>query len=89
MYVFKQNDFCMDMFTCYIKPHTATCGDGDLKLVGGASEMEGRLEVCFNRRWSSIDGEGWTYTDTQIACKQLILCIRYSSETSTSFLIKM
>ena len=33
--------------------------------------MEGRLEVCFNRRWGTIDGEGWTHTDTQVACNQL------------------
>ena len=48
---------------------TAQCKDGDLKLVGGVSE--GRLEVCFNRRWGTIDGHGWTHTDTEVACKQL------------------
>ena len=40
-------------------------------MVGGASETEGRLEVCFNRKWGTIDGDGWTHTDTQVACKQL------------------
>ena len=39
--------------------------------MGGASETEGRLEVCFNKRWGTIDGDGWTHTDTQVACKQL------------------
>ena len=51
--------------------HTASCNDGDLKLVGGASETEGRLEVCFNKRWGTINADGWTRTDTQVACKQL------------------
>ena len=31
--------------------------------------------MCFNKRWGTIDGHGWTHTDTQIACKQL----RYSA----------
>ena len=49
----------------------AQCEDGDLKLIGGATEAEGRLEVCFNKRWGTIDGDGWTQTDTQVACSQL------------------
>ena len=53
------------------KLHTALCNDGDLKLVGGDLETEGRLEVCFNKRWGTINGDGWTRTDTQVACKQL------------------
>ena len=67
--------FCMSLAHMHEKTntqiHTATCSDGDLKLVGGASETEGRLEVCFNKRWGTIDGDGWTQTDTQVACKQL------------------
>ena len=47
------------------------CEDGDLRLVGGATESEGRLEVCFGKRWGTIDGHGWTRTDTQVACRQL------------------
>ena len=39
--------------------------------MGGASEIEGRLEVCFNKRWGTIDEDGWTHTDTQVACRQL------------------
>ena len=49
----------------------AKCEDGDLRLIGGASEAEGRLEVCFDKRWGTIDGDGWTQTDTQVACSQL------------------
>ena len=61
----------MHLHTCYSKPHTASCKDGDLKLVGGMSETEGRLEVCFNKRWGTIDGNGWSHTETEAACKQL------------------
>ena len=51
--------------------NTAVCEDGDVRLVGGATEREGRLEVCFGRRWGTIDGHGWTHIDTQVACRQL------------------
>ena len=72
-----------------IQPHTATCSDGDLKLVGGASETEGRLEVCFNRRWGTIDGDGWTHTDTQVACKQLGYSTSGMHWKTVLFLFKM
>ncbi|CAI8023573.1 Neurotrypsin [Geodia barretti] len=54
-----------------VKCRESQCKDGDLKLVGGATESEGRLEVCFGKRWGTIDGHGWTHTDTQVACRQL------------------
>ena len=47
----------------------ASCKNGDLKLVGGRSEDEGRLEVCFDQRWGTINGDGWTHADTQVACR--------------------
>ena len=51
--------------------HAAPCSDGDLKLVGGATKFEGRLEVCFEKRWGTIHGIGWGQTETEVACKQL------------------
>ena len=42
-----------------------------MKLVGGNSNSEGRLEVCFNQRWTTVDNDGWTDTDTEVACRQL------------------
>ena len=51
--------------------HTATCMDGDVKLVGGTSDSDGRLEVCFDQRWTTVDGYGWTDSDTKVACRQL------------------
>ena len=47
------------------------CEDGELRLIGGNSGGEGRLEVCFDKRWGTIDGDGWTHTDTEVACRQL------------------
>ena len=51
--------------------HTALCSDGDLRLLGGDSDRDGLLQVCFGRRWGTINGDGWTASDTQVACRQL------------------
>ena len=51
--------------------NSLACKDGDLKLVGSKSENEGRLEVCFDQRWGTINENGWTHIDTQVTCRQL------------------
>ena len=37
----------------------------------GESEWEGRLEVCFSRRWGTVSSDGWTQTNTQVVCNDL------------------
>ena len=62
------------MFIFYSKRKislTVSCDDGDLRLVGGETEYEGLLEVCFSQRWGTVNGDGWTASDTQVACRQL------------------
>ena len=31
-----------------------TCTDGSVRLVGGINELEGSLEICYNRFWVSV-----------------------------------
>lgn len=45
--------------------------DGDVQLVDGDTEWEGRLEVCFNQRWGTVGGEAWDATETEVVCRQL------------------
>ena len=42
-----------------------------MRLVGGESEFEGRVEVCLNRRWGTVSSDGWTQTKTQVVCNEL------------------
>ena len=52
--------------------HTsAGCVDGEIRLVEGKSEIEGRVEVCFGWRWGTISSDGWTQTNTKIVCSDL------------------
>ena len=42
-----------------------------MRLLEGESEWEGRLEVCFSRRWGTVSSDGWTQTNTQVVCNDL------------------
>ena len=55
---------------------TQNCTDGDIRLRGGATDSEGRVEICFNNHWGSICDNGWDISDATVVCKQL----NYSTE---------
>ena len=39
--------------------------------MGGDTEYEGLLEICFSGRWGTVNGDGWSFVDAQVVCKQL------------------
>ena len=55
----------------YIPSTSANCESGSIRLVDGATNAEGRLEVCLGSVWSSVNGRGWTNTESRVACTQL------------------
>ena len=48
--------------------NTADCLNGELRLVEGETELEGRLEVCFGQRWGTVGNDGWTEVNSQVLC---------------------
>ena len=48
-----------------------SCSAGDIRLVNSKSEMEGRVEICNNRRWGTVCDSQWTDNHTAVVCRQL------------------
>ena len=47
------------------------CTRGDIRLAGGDSPAEGRLEVCMDSSWGTVCDDQWGNNDAIVVCRQL------------------
>ena len=47
------------------------CESGQVRLVGGQEEYEGRVEICRGSTWATICDPSWNDADAQVTCRQL------------------
>ena len=47
------------------------CTEGEIRLTGGASYNEGRVETCLNGEWGTICDQMWNTTEAGVVCRQL------------------
>ena len=43
---------------------------GDVRLINGSNEREGRLEVCIGKVWGTVC-TSWSYSYARVVCRQL------------------
>ena len=63
--------------------HYANCSNGQLRLSGGSSPLDGRLEICYNNIWFAM-----CYTYSSLA-NQKVICeaLSYSSQSKAKIIL--
>ncbi|XP_063960668.1 uncharacterized protein LOC129267820 [Lytechinus pictus] len=60
-------------------------GPLEVRLVDGANEMEGRVEVLYNNSWGTICDDQWGISDAEVVCRMLGFVRAVRASTGAEF----
>ena len=69
VYRYVRANVTQKLMVSHISP--VFCNNGDIRLMGGTTRYEGRVELCWNEMWGTICDGFWSTNDANVACKQL------------------
>ena len=56
----------------YLIATNGDCKHGDIRLVGGANDFEGRVEICsYDNVWGTVCDDFWDSAEAQVVCRQM------------------
>lgn len=47
------------------------CKNGEVRLVNGETDGEGRVEICYSNSWGTICDDEWDESEAEVVCRQL------------------
>lgn len=59
------------------------CMGGDIRLIGGSTALEGRVEFCKNNAWGTVCDDGWDHFSARVVCRQLGFSVSGKTKTAT------
>lgn len=49
------------------------CAEGEVRLSGGVTTREGRVEICLDNEWGTVCDHMWDRVDAAVVCRQMQL----------------
>ena len=64
-------DQSLNLFRDRITEGLDLCNNNEVRLNGGASNYEGRVEVCYGNQWGTVLDDSFNRNAARVICRQL------------------